>query len=158
MGISGIFMFRGLLKIKLDEKGRISVPLKYRTKIKEEFNSMLITTINPDERCLLIYPVPVWEKIEEQLMELPNLNMHVKRLQRLLVGHALDINLDKTGRILIPPALREYAKLEKESVLVGQGKKLELWSDTIWKQQMEIWLNQKTTTEQIPQELEKVII
>ena len=81
---------------------------------------------------MAIYPLPEWERIEADVQALPALKPAVKRFQRLVLGYASDLELDSNGRILLPQSLRDYARLEKKLVLVGQGNKLELWSENLW--------------------------
>ena len=85
--------------------------------------------------CLALYPLPEWERIESDVQALPALNPAVKRFQRLVLGYASDLQLDGSGRVLVPPALREYAQLDRRAVLVGQGNKLEIWSEDLWQQE-----------------------
>ena len=77
----------------------------------------------------MLYPLAEWEPIQSRLMALSSFNERIRSLQRLLVGHADDVELDSAGRILVPPALRQYASLDKHVVLVGQGNKFELWDE-----------------------------
>ena len=86
-------------------------------------------------RCLLLYPLAAWEPIQAQLLALPSFNERNRAVQRLLVGHADDVELDGAGRILVPPALRRYAGLDHAVVLVGQGHKFEIWDETQWSAQ-----------------------
>ena len=102
-----------------------------------------ILTIDTEERCLLLYPVRAWEAIEAQLSSLPGFNKAARRIQRLLIGHATEIELDAQGRILMPPLLREYAGLDKRAVLVGQGKKIELWAESHWQESRSLWLQEE---------------
>ena len=102
--------------------------------------------------CLTLYPLPEWERIERDVQALPALNPAVKRFQRLVLGYASDLQLDGSGRVLVPPALREYAQLEKRAVLVGQGNKLELWSEDLWQQECAAALSTDSTGE-LPAEL-----
>ena len=83
-------------------------------------------------RCLLLYPLASWEPIQARLMALSSFDAKIRGLQRLLVGHADDVEVDAAGRILVPPALRRYANLDKRVVLVGQGNRLELWDAEQW--------------------------
>jgi len=76
-----------------------------------------------------------------------------KRLKGLFIGHATDVELDSSGRILVPPTLRSYVGLEKKVVLVGQGKKFELWDEESWNALRESWLNQDSSEEEIPEEI-----
>ena len=91
--------------------------------------------------CLLIYPYPDWEEIERKLIRLPSLNKQARRLQRLMVGYATELELDGNGRILISKELREFAGIERHAILIGQGKKFELWDDQAWSQKRDSWLN-----------------
>src|SRR5690606_33957411 len=102
---SGFGMFRGANKETLDAKGRLAMPTRYRERIIERSNGRLIATVDRADRCLLIYPLPEWEEIELKLRRLPTLNPVARRLQRLMIGHATDLELDGSGRILIPPSL-----------------------------------------------------
>ena len=94
----------------------------------------LVLTADPS-RCLLLYPRAAWEPIQARLMALSSFNEQIRGLQRLLVGHADDVDIDANGRILVPPALRQYASLDHHVVLVGQGNKFELWDETQWQEQ-----------------------
>lgn len=129
-------MFRGVVQLNLDSKGRLAVPARYRDSLLARCNGHLVVTADSD-RCLLIYPLPDWEPIEQKLMALSSFNAQIRELQRRLVGYAEDVQLDATGRILVSPALRSYAHLEKNVVLVGQGNKFELWNGDSWEQLME---------------------
>ena len=132
-------MFRGLNKISFDTKGRVSIPTKYRKELLKISNKKLICTIDLDY-CLLLYPLASWQKIEQQIMKLPSLNATSRKLQRLLVGHATDIDMDKSGRVLIPSELREFSMIRKEAMLIGQGNRFELWDYSMWINLREKWL------------------
>jgi MraZ protein len=112
------------------------VPARHRDALLQRCAGHLVLTADSD-RCLLIYPLPDWEPIEQKLMALSSFNARIRELQRRLVGYAEDAEMDATGRILISPALRGYARLEKSVVLVGQGNKFELWNKDNWEQLME---------------------
>jgi len=133
-------MFRGLSASQVDSKGRITVPSHYRTMLVEEANSALVVTIDTEHRCLLLYPFPQWQVIEEKLEQLPSFQPGARRIQRLLIGHATELELDRHGRILIPGLLRDYAELDKTAILVGQGKKIEIWNEPLWEHERETWL------------------
>ena len=129
-------MFRGVAQLNLDSKGRLAVPSRFRDAVTARCEGRLVVTADSD-RCLLIYPLPDWEPIEQKLMALSSFNAQIRELQRRLVGYAEDVTMDATGRILVPPALRAFAQLEKSVVLVGQGNKFELWNKDNWEQRME---------------------
>jgi MraZ protein len=149
-------MFRGANKVTLDAKGRLAMPTRYRDRIVERSTGRLVATVDRSDRCLLIYPLPEWEEIERKLMRLPTLNPAVRRLQRLMVGHATELELDSHGRILIPPTLREYAALARDVVLIGQGSRFELWDEAHWDQSRDTWLKVAEVTEELPPELESL--
>ena len=124
-------MFRGISHLNLDVKGRLAIPARHRDALLERCGGHLVITADAD-KCLLIYPLPDWELIQQKLEGLSNLDPRVRELQRRLIGFAVDVDMDGAGRVLISPALREYAELDKEVVLVGQGKKFELWNKDNW--------------------------
>ena len=126
-------MFRGISQLNLDVKGRLAVPARHRDALLERCAGHLVITADAD-RCLLIYPLPDWELIQQKLEGLSNLDPRVRELQRRIIGFAVDVDMDGAGRVLISPALREYAQLDKAVVLVGQGKKFELWNKDAWEQ------------------------
>ncbi|MDR7023345.1 MraZ protein [Pseudomonas peli] len=92
----------------------------------------LIVTIDAIDPCLCVYPLSEWELIEAKLRELASFREENRRLQRLLIGNAVDLELDASGRFLVPPRLREYAKLDKRAMLVGQLNKFQLWDEDAW--------------------------
>lgn len=149
-------MFRGVNQVTLDAKGRLAMPTRYRDRIVERSNGHLVATVDRADRCLLIYPLPEWEEIERKLMRLPTLNVTARRLQRLMVGHATELELDGHGRILIPPTLREYAALSRDVVLIGQGSRFELWDEAHWDESRDGWLKADDATEPLPPELESL--
>lgn len=125
-------MFRGANAISLDAKGRIAMPSRYRDELLSRCAGQLIVTIDAVDRCLTLYPLPEWEIIEAKLRELPSLREETRRLQRLLIGNAVDLELDGSGRFLVPPRLREYAGLDKKAMLVGQLNKFQIWDEDAW--------------------------
>ena len=147
-------MFRGVSAIHLDEKGRMAMPTRYRDKLRQDSNNQMILTIDTDEPCLLLYPLSIWENIEKKIEALPSFNKMTRRIQRLLLGHATEIELDAQGRILLPPSLRDFAELQKNVVLVGQGKKFEIWNEETWNTLRKDWLQGSERNENIPEELQ----
>jgi MraZ protein len=146
-------MFRGANKLTLDIKGRLAVPTRYRERLQERCGGNLVVTVDKDQ-CLLIYPFPDWEDLERKLMKLPSLNPQARRLQRLMVGHATELELDGSGRILLPPSLREYGLLNRDVMLIGQGLRFELWDETRWNERRDEWLANADSTTDLPAELE----
>lgn len=147
-------MFRGANNINLDAKGRLAIPVKYRDMLMEHCSGELVITIETNERALLIYPRPEWEDLERKVQSLSSFNPATRRVQRLLIGYATDTALDGSGRILISPPLREYAQLDKKTIMLGQSNKLELWSEENWLDRQEQWLSESDT--ELPPELENL--
>lgn len=149
-------MFRGVNGINIDAKGRIVMPTRYRERLLESRNCVVLT-IDTEEKCLLLYPLNAWEEIESKLAELPSFNPAARRIQRLLIGHATELELDSNGRILLPPLLREYAGLAKHAVLIGQGKKFEIWDDKHWQERRGQWLSEDSSADPaLPDEVKKL--
>ena len=145
-------MFRGINNINLDAKGRLAIPTRYREMLMQHCNGDMVVTIDTEERCLLIYPQPEWEDVQRQVQALPSFNAASRRVQRLLIGHATDVQLDGSGRLQLSPPLREHAQLEKHTVLIGQGGRFELWADEIWTTSRDGWLDENRSDE-LPESL-----
>ena len=107
------------------------MPARYRDALAVRCAGRLVITADSN-KCLLLYPLPDWEPIQQKLMALSGLNPRIRDLQRLLVGYAEDIEMDAAGRVLISPVLRNLAALAKNVVLVGQNNKFELWNREKW--------------------------
>lgn len=95
-------MFRGVTQLSLDAKGRLAIPARYRNELMSTCSGHLIVTVDPS-KCLLIYPQPAWEPIEQKLNNLSSFDTVTRNLQRLLVGNACDVDMDAAGRILVSP-------------------------------------------------------
>ena len=146
-------MFRGVNHITMDAKGRVALPAKQRERLLDVCGGQLVATIDLNDRCLRVYPMPAWEKLEQDLRELPSMKPAVRRIQRLLIGYASELEFDGNGRVLLPQPLREYACLEKKLVLVGQGDALELWSEEVWMPSREQWIDEVHGDAELPEEL-----
>ncbi len=146
-------MFRGATKVTLDAKGRFAIPTRYRERLAARCEGQLVATVDKDY-CLLIYPFPDWEEIERKLVRLPSLNKQARRLQRLMVGYATEIDIDGHGRILLPRELREFASLGRQAILIGQGNKFELWDEASWNEKRDSWLDEDDAD--LPAELESL--
>lgn len=109
-------------------------------------------TAHTEERCLLVYPESQWLEILPKIESLPSFNKVARRAQRLLIGYATPLEMDSIGRILVPPTLREYAGLDKQVMLIGQGKKMELWSEERWQQ----WLDDTGDDDEMPDEMKSL--
>ena len=123
-------MFRGRFEHIIDPKGRVSIPAKFRELLAEKYDDRLIIT-NFD-RCLVAYPYEEWRSVEEKIGSLSMVKKEVKGFQRFFVSGATECPIDKLGRILVPPTLRDYAQLEKEVVFAGILKMFEIWSRGRW--------------------------
>jgi MraZ protein len=149
-------LFRGVNPINLDAKGRMAIPARYRDTITEHCCGHLVATIDTEERCLLLYPLAEWEVIQEKIEALPSFNPAARRIQRLLIGHATDIDMDGNGRLLLPAPLRDYAGLNKKIVLLGQGNKFEIWSEDRWLATREEYLAEADGGAELPEELQNL--
>ena len=134
-------MFRGVSILNLDAKGRLAIPARYREQLQACCASRLVITVDADH-CLLIYPEPNWVEIERKLERLPSFNPTARKLQRLYIGHAQDVEMDAQGRVLLPPSLRSFASLDKRVALVGQSNKFELWDEDAWVGRRDQWLSE----------------
>jgi len=148
-------MFRGATRVTLDAKGRFAMPARYREGLLEQCRGELVTTVDRDY-CLLLYPLPAWEEIERKLTTLPTLNRQVRRLQRLMIGYATELELDGHGRVRLPRELREFAGLGRQVMLIGQGNKFELWDAERWTERRDTWLHEETEESGLPAELESL--
>ena len=131
------------------------MPTRYRESIQERAQGKLVVTVDRDQ-CLLIYPLPDWEQTEQKLMSLPSQHAQARRLQRLKVGHATDVELDGHGRVLLPPELREFAALQRTGMLIGQGNRFELWDETRWNERRSFWLQSEEATTDLPSLLDSL--
>lgn len=136
-------LFRGVNPINLDAKGRLAIPTRYRAELQDSCEGQLVLTVDRD-KCLLLYPLPEWEEIERKLTRLPSLNKQARRLQRLLIGHATECEMDSQGRVLVAEPLRKFANLDKNVVLIGQGNKFEIWDEETWNIRRDEWLEEES--------------
>lgn len=130
-------MFRGRYEHTIDVKGRLAFPSSFKKELAELGEDPLVVTTHISSPCLVAYPLPEWERFEERLSKLPQFEPSVMTLRRLYVGGAMECPIDKQGRVLIPPVLREYARLEREVYWVGAMKTLEIWSKPAWNELVE---------------------
>jgi len=153
-------LFRGVNTLTLDAKGRMAMPARYRDQLLERAGGNLVITIHTDDQCLWVYPQPEWEEIETKIAALPAFNPAATKLRRLLVGYATDTEMDSAGRILLAPALRQYAGLDRKLVLVGQGKKFELWDEDRWNAQRDQMLSEGVFrgADELPPDLQNLVL
>lgn len=134
------------------------MPSRYRDELVSRCDGHLIITIDAVDSCLCIYPLPEWELIEAKLRELPSLHEETRRLQRLLIGNAVDLEMDGNGRVLVPPRLREHARLDKRAMLVGQLNKFSLWNEDEWNEQANADLAAIKQPGALPEALRELIL
>jgi len=132
----GETVFQGANQINLDAKGRMAVPTRAREPLTQGGTVKLVLTAHPDS-CLLLYPAPAWEPIRAQVMSFPSLDRQASLWKRLLVGFAQEVEPDAAGRLLIPPELRDFAKIDRQVMFVGQGSHFEIWDLESWNAQLE---------------------
>ena len=150
-------MFRGGSTVNLDAKGRLAFPTRYRGDLMERCEGRVVLTVH-DDRCLLMYPQPEWDEIERKLVRLPNQNKRTRTLQRMLLGHATELEIDRNGRILIPPRLRDFAGLDKRVVLAGLGNKFEIWNEEAWEKNCGDWVAEVDDEAAMPDSLESLTL
>ncbi len=129
-------MFRGRYEHTIDAKGRTSLPARYRDTLQANGERSVILTSALDP-CLVAYPMSEWLAFEDRLSRLPQFDRAVQKLKRIYVSGAVECELDDSGRILVPPTLREHAGLEKEVLWAGAGKYAELWDKETWRAHFE---------------------
>jgi len=127
-------MFRGRFEHTIDSKGRVSIPAKFRELLVEKYDERLILT-NFD-RCLVAYPFEEWRSVEDKVGSLSMVKKEVRAFQRFFISGAAECPIDKLGRILIPPTLRDYAQLARNVVFNGMLKKFEIWSKDRWQEEI----------------------
>lgn len=144
--------FLGTQYLSVDAKGRLTLPSRHR----DALNNKVIVTLDTSGKCLVLYPVDEWLQVSEQVRALPNMKPEIRRFQRQFFGNAHDLDVDGSGRILLPAMLRERVQLERRAALVGQGHKLELWSESAWA--AEIGENDFAELDEMPVELEGLVL
>ena len=150
-------MIRGATLINIDSKGRLAIPGRYRDELVERCDGRMVVTINnTSEHCLWLYPMDEWEDVERKVVDLPSYNPSHQKLKRFLLGYASDLEMDKSGRILLPAPLRQFARLEKSTYLVGQGNKFEIWDEALWNSKCIQWLESESDEGGLSEELERI--
>jgi len=140
-------MFTGENAITIDDKGRMALPAAYRESVAEISQNRLVVTYNPYEReCLWIYPTPEWEKVRDEVMSLKSSRQAHRDLQRKLVGAATHVELDGSGRLLLPATARTTTGLKKHAVLLGMGSKFELWTESAQQARLELPISEADLT------------
>lgn len=124
-------MFVGQHTHKLDDKSRLSVPAKFR----KALGANVIITHGLDQ-CLSVYPLKEWQHFSKAIAELSMGQADTRAFSRFMLSSAVDVTIDKSGRILVPDHLRSYAKLEEQVIVAGVHNRLELWSESAWQEYM----------------------
>ena len=147
-------VFRGATQVTLDAKGRMAIPTRYRERLSARCDGAIVVTVDKDH-CLLIYPLPDWEELERKLVRLPSMHRVARNIVRIMVGYATEVDMDASGRILVSRELREFAGLEKQAMLIGQGNKFELWDEETWIERRDAWLAEEDEGD-LPADLESI--
>lgn len=125
-------MFQGITTVTVDVKGRLAIPSRFRDGIADRGGNAVIVTAHQYDGCLVLYPLADWEEIARKVSALPDASADVRNIKRRFIGQATDLEIDSAGRILLPHMLRSFAHIDKGAVMLGQGHKLELWSEAQW--------------------------
>ena len=132
----------------------MAIPTRYRERIATRCDGQMIVTVDKDH-CLLVYPLTDWEELERKLVRLPSMNKIARRIVRIMVGYATEVDMDANGRILVSRELRDFASIDKQAMLIGQGNKFELWDEEIWNRKRDEWLNEEDDGD-LPRDLESM--
>jgi MraZ protein len=124
--------FSGKHYYTVDPKGRIIIPAAFREIITSNYSTKLYITNAPFDRCLYIYPLEEWNKLQEQVRSKPRYDEAIRFFMRRVIASAVEVEMDKQGRILIPAALREDASINADVAIVGQIDRIELWNRVEW--------------------------
>ena len=127
-------MFRGRFEYTLDDKGRVKIPPKFKETLKMKDIGTLVMTVFDD--CIYAYPKDVWEELEKKAVNLPLTNKAARRFKRMFFSSAVDVNIDRQGRVLIPPILRDDAAIEKDVVILGNLDHIEFWAKSRWDEEL----------------------
>jgi MraZ protein len=124
--------FSGTYYFNVDPKGRVIIPAPLRELIGSNYSTKLYVTNAPADPCLRLYPLEEWNRLQEKARSRPASNAHMKFFMRRVIGGAVEVEIDKQGRIQIPVALRENAKIHAEIAIVGQTDRIEIWDRKEW--------------------------
>ena len=131
-------MFRGQFTHTIDAKGRVSLPARFRDALLAGGDARFIFTPALFDPCLHLYSMRAWEELEDKISALPSFDPNIVRFRRLYVSAAIECELDKAGRVLVPPALREKVSLARDVLWAGMGRTVELWSKEKWEAELEL--------------------
>jgi len=124
--------FSGKYYYSVDPKGRIIIPAPFREIVTSNYSSKLYITNAPFDKCLYIYPMEEWNKLQEQVRTKPRSDEAIRFFLRRVIASAVETEMDKQGRILVPAALREDANINSNVVMAGQIERIELWDRNEW--------------------------
>jgi MraZ protein len=134
-------LLTGQQSTALDAKGRLAIPARFRSLLKESCDGQLMITANHDKECLLIYPKHEYEQRAQVINKLSDFDPLERRLKLMFIGYAFDLEMDDNSRVLIPQTLRSLVGIERDVVLVGQHHKLELWDEGAWTRKLDSLFN-----------------
>ena len=123
-------MFAGSHLLTIDDKGRLAIPARYRQELADACNSQLVITRGPNP-CLEIYPAPEFQRLADEIQAMDDRD-RAELLKSVFIGFACETEIDKQGRVLIPPMLRKYARFNGSGVLMGQIRRFDLWPEELW--------------------------
>ena len=152
-------MFRGPSALSIDAKGRMVMPSRFRDALAVSCEGKMVVTVDFEGHCLTMHPLPEWQELEQKLLSMPSLNPATRRLQRMILGYASDVEMDSNGRIALPALLRDMVKLDKKIMLVGMGKKFEIWPEDSWKESFQGWMEEgPVSAEQLPDSVQNLVL
>lgn len=155
-GYSGGMIFRGRFEYTIDPKGRVNIPAPFREQLQNSGQESFVITNN--DKCIYVYPVDDWTRIEEVLSTVSSLDRKRNTFLRFFIGGAVEVVPDKQGRILIPPSLRAYAGLEKDVVITGMPNRFEIWSRERWTETISRFEKEGIDDPELEQELKTLRI
>jgi len=155
-------MLTGASVIQIDDKGRLAIPSRYREALLARCGGQLVTTVgfalgrDSGDRSLWMYPQDAWKRAAKKVAALPDFDANHRIFKRFFIGYAGEMEMDRSGRVLLPALLREFAAIDKRAYLIGQSNKFELWSEEKWLARHDQWLTDAIDMEKISPELEQL--
>lgn len=135
------------------------MPSRFRDALAVSCEGKMVVTVDFEGHCLTMHPLPEWQELEQKLLSMPSLNPATRRLQRMILGYASDVEMDSNGRIALPALLRDMVKLDKKIMLVGMGKKFEIWPEDSWKESFQDWMEEgPVSAEQLPDSVQNLVL
>lgn len=140
--------FSGKYYYSVDSKGRIIIPAPFREIISIHYSQKIYVTNAPFDRCLYVYPSEEWNKLQELVRLKPRSDEAIKLFMRRVIASAVEVDMDKQGRVLIPAAHRDDARINTDVVVVGQIEKIEIWDRNEWDSLFDLKKIDKKITEE----------